>query len=63
MVTLARTCTFFRKHGAQPVFSLDFENVEKSCTVCPPSHSVRTVLGDPLLYATFSIRSFLKGRI
>ena len=57
MVTLACTCTFLRKHGAQPVISNDFENVEKSCTVCPLSHSVRTVLRDPLSYATFSIRS------
>ena len=57
MVTLACTCTFLRKHGAQSVISFDFENVEKSCTVCPLSHSVRTVLRDPLSYATFSIRS------
>ena len=63
MFTLARTWTFLRKHGAQPVFSFDFENVEKSCTVCPLSHSVRTVLRDPLSYATFSIRPLLKGRI
>ena len=35
----------------------DFENVEKSYTVCPLSHSMGTVLRDPLPYATFSLRS------
>ena len=57
MVTLACTYTCGIKHGAQPVISFDFENVEKSDTVCPPSHSVRSVLRDPLSYATFSLRS------
>ena len=56
-VTLARTCTCLIKHRVQPEISFHFENVEKSYTFCPLSHSVGTVLRDPLSYVTFSLRS------
>ena len=39
------------------MISVDFEKVEKSYTVCPLSHSVGTVLRDPMSYATFLLWS------
>ena len=57
MVTLACTCTCLIKHKVQPEISFHFETLEKSYTFCPLSHSVGTVLRDPLLYVTFSLRS------
>ena len=57
MVTLACTCTCLIKHRVQPAISFHFENVEKPYTFCSLSHCVGTVLGDPLSYVTFSLRS------
>ena len=39
------------------VISFNFENVEKSYAFSPLCHCTETVLRDPLLYATFSLRS------
>ena len=62
VVTLDCKCTCLIKHRVQPEISFHFENVEKSYTFCPLSHSVGTVLRDPLSYVTFLLRS-LEGSL